>query len=82
MAKTKKKDSFGLASLVLGVLGIILFLTPGVGIICGILAIHFSGKQQKIGMTEQAKFGKITGIIGLIISSLYLILVLFFFGFF
>ena len=59
-----------MGSLVLGILSIIMFMAPIFGIVSGILAIVFSNKQKKINYTENAKAGKITGIIGIILSGI------------
>ena len=68
-----KKDEYGKWSLVFGVLSIVLFWVSTLGIVFGVLAIIFSNFQKKIQDTENAKAGKITGIIGLVLSGLYLL---------
>lgn len=68
-----KKDEYGKWSLVFGVLSIVLFWMSTLGIVFGILAIIFSDFQKKIQDTENARAGKITGIVGLILSGLYLL---------
>ncbi len=76
MVKKKEDNTWGTWSMVLGILSIVLFMGPVIGIVSGILAIVFSNKQKKIKMTEQAKIGRITGIIGLVLSILYLIVII------
>ena len=73
MVKKKENNTWGLWSLVLGIASIILFWCPILGIIFGILAIVFSNKQEKISYDGNAKAGKITGIIGLILSIIFLV---------
>lgn len=73
MAKKKVDNTWGLWSLILGIASIVLFWAPILGIVSGILGIVFSNKQKKIADNGNAKVGKITGVIGLVLSILYLI---------
>lgn len=72
MVKKKENNTWGLWSLILGIASIVFCWFSLLGIISGILAIVFSIKQEKISKNRNAKVGKITGIIGLILSIIYL----------
>lgn len=69
MPAEPEKKGMSIASLVLGICGVLGCCSPIVGIICGILAIVFGvkGKQQNPDST-QAKVGFILGIVFLILS--------------
>lgn len=81
---TPKCKTFGIISFILGIwatafcwLGIFPIVGIIVGIImvvCGILAIVFSGISRKEGNFKLAKLGKVFGIIGLILSAICLII--------
>jgi hypothetical protein len=60
-SKELRPRSFGIASLVLGIVSIIL---PYLGLICGIVAIVLAKKQRKIFREPLSMAGLITGIIG------------------
>lgn len=69
--------AWGIASLVVGILGLILFLAPYIGIIFSILAIIFSRIQKrKIGDTGVSTSGFITGIVGTVLNSIMLLIVI------
>lgn len=79
------------AVLVLGILSIVVCFCYGIlGIICGIIALVLAGKDQKLykedaglytsGSYSNLKAGKVCAIIGLVISILYLIVLIFFFA--
>ena len=71
-------NSFGIASLVLGILGILFFLAPYIGIFGSILAIIFSRVQQKKQKSGLATAGLVTGIIGLIFNIILIFLIIIF----
>jgi len=59
-------NKWGVASLVCGILGIVI---PYIGLILGILAIVFSRKQKKIQPNGLATAGFVLGIIGVVIYT-------------
>jgi len=72
--KTPAKDKpngLGIASLVLGIVSIVLFWLPFIGIVMGIVGIILSGKQKKISPNGIATGGLVTSSIGLVISIIY-----------
>jgi Ni/Fe-hydrogenase subunit HybB-like protein len=79
MAKEAKKEeshksdnSFGIASVVLGILSII--FASANGIILAIIALVFASKQQKKYANSWSRAGKILSIIGIILSILAIII--------
>ena len=75
MEKQKKlTHAWGIASLILGILSLFLFLAPYFGLPLAITAIVFQRKQEKIESTGIATGGLVTGIIGIIINSAVLVL--------
>ena len=62
----------GIVSLVLGIISVVI---PILGIVTGIIAIVYSKKQKKIAPSGMATAGMILGIIGIILWSLYLLLI-------
>jgi hypothetical protein len=76
--RTQKENNYGLASIILGVMSIIL---PVLGLVCGPIAIALSEKQRKIMREAMAKTGLITGIIGIVFSlfsTMFIVTYLFF----
>jgi|WetSurMetagenome_2_1015567.scaffolds.fasta_scaffold345965_2 hypothetical protein len=73
--KNSESNGFGIASLILGILGILLFFLGG--FILSILAIIFSVVQKRKSSNGMATAGLILGIIGLAIGVLCVILVFF-----
>ena len=65
-------NSFGVASVILGILSIV-FLSFN-GLILGIIALVFATKQQNRNPNKWGRVGKILSIIGIILSVLILIL--------
>ncbi len=65
-------NSFGVASVVLGILSIV--FASLFGIVFGIIAFVFSNKQQRIFKNKWSKWGKILSIIGIISSILAIII--------
>lgn len=79
--KIKMTTSWGIASLVLGIIGLLLFLAPYIGLFLSILAIVFYGVQKKYHSTGMALGGLVTGIIGVVINAILLIFVVGLFSF-
>jgi hypothetical protein len=67
---------FGIASFVCGLLSILLWFAPYIGLPLGILGIIFSIKQRKINSTGLATAGLILGIIGIVIDTLIIFIIL------
>ena len=81
MAEAAKKNGIATASLVLGILSIVLFLASWVAVILGILAIIFGVvAKNKIKADPElpgagaAKTGLITGIIGIVLAIVVIVL--------
>lgn len=72
----EKSNKYGIAALTLGILSLVLFLMPYIGLPLAILAIVFAAKQNKTNATGQASAGYILGIIGIVLNSIMLIFVL------
>lgn len=67
--------AWGTASLVLGIVGLCLFLAPYLGIVLSILAVIFYGRQKRLELTGQATAGLVLGIIGIVVNAIMLIFV-------
>ncbi len=78
----KRIDTPGIASLVLGIISIVLcFLLPFVGLICGIIAIVMAHVSKKhYGPNGFEKAGRICGIIGIILFVVAIILIILLLG--
>lgn len=72
--KEEKGNGFGIASLVLGILGIVMFF--GFGIVFAILALVFAIVQRKSYKNGIATAGLVLGIIGIVINSIYIIFII------
>ncbi len=64
----KESNGYGVASMVLGIISILFFYIPFLGLICGILGIIFYNQQKKAFTDGITTAGLITSIIGLILS--------------
>jgi flagellar biosynthesis protein FlhB len=73
MAEEIKSNSYGIASFVLGILSIVLFLAPYISIFLGILAIVFARIQEKTYKNSQSTAGFICGIIGTVLAVIMLL---------
>ncbi len=74
MSKEEIKDnSFGISSVILGILSIV--ISGGNGIILGIIGLFFSLKQKKISKNKWSKAGLILSIIGIILGIVAIIVV-------
>ena len=71
----KETSAWGVASLVLGILGLIMFLMPYFAMVFSILAIVFYGVQKKYKSTGCAMGGLVTGIVGVVINAVMLVMV-------
>jgi 1,4-dihydroxy-2-naphthoate octaprenyltransferase len=74
MARKEDKIGNGIASFVLSLFSIILFLFFGIGILPGILALIYSDKQKKIKQTGLGQAGFVMGIIGIVINSFWVLI--------
>jgi hypothetical protein len=86
-AQAPQGNGMATASLILGICSIVLFWLGWIGIICGVLAIIFAvvaknkiKANPSVGGAGSAKAGLITGIIGIAITLLFIILFLFIFA--
>lgn len=68
-------NGFGIASLWCGIIGLVLFVAPYIGIFLSIIAIIFSYQQHKIFNTNSATAGKALGIVGVIINVIVLLII-------
>jgi len=68
--------SWGIASLVMSIIGLLLIFAPYIGIFCSILGVVFYGIQKKHRHTGLATAGLVIGIIGVVINSIMLIFVI------
>ena len=74
-----KSNGYGVASMTLGILSILFSWLPfisALALIAGVLAIIFAVMQKKAAPNSMATAGLVTGIIGLIFSTLWTILYL------
>lgn len=79
-----------IAVLILGISSLALVCGYGIGIVSGIIALVMAGKATKLynenptmyteGSMKAIKAGKLCGMIGLILSALWLIIIIFFYG--
>jgi hypothetical protein len=79
-AAARKKDASGrkgLASLILGIAGLLLFVVPYVGLLLSGLALVYARAQKTAKPTKPATAGYILGIIGVSLNVLLLAFVLF-----
>lgn len=70
--KRKKIISWGVASLILGIVGLLLVMLPYIGLIYSILALIFQGVQRKYNPTGLATAGLVLGILGTIFNTIIL----------
>jgi hypothetical protein len=75
MAK-KEGNGYGIAGLVLGILGILVFIIPFFNLLMPILAIVFAVKQRKQSSNGVATSALVLGIVGLVIAVIYDILLI------
>ena len=80
--KAKQSNAWGIVSLVLGILSLVLVFAPYFGILLAIAAVVFYGIQKKHESTGAAVAGLITGIIGIILNVIMLIFVIGFLAYF
>lgn len=72
----KESKAWAVASMITGILSILLFIMPYFGLPLSILAIIGASKQKKIVENGMASAGNIMGIIGVVINSIMLIILL------
>ncbi len=75
---THSSNSYGIASLVLGIVSIVLSWVPLIGLIAGILGIIFYTQQKRIFPNSISTSGFITSIIGIVLSAIYFLFLIFF----
>lgn len=68
-------NGFGIASLWCGIIGLVLFVAPYIGIFLSIIAIIFSYQQNKNLNTGSATAGKVLGIVGVIVNIIVLLII-------
>jgi hypothetical protein len=75
MAVHTTENSFGAASVILGIVGIALalFSSPVAGIALGIVGLVFSYKQEKYGKNRWSKSGRILGIVSIAVAVFVII---------
>ncbi len=71
--EVKKRSPYGTAALTLGIMSIVFFIYPYMSISCGILGIVLGNKGVKMVYSKLASAGKVTGIVGIISTSLVLL---------
>ncbi len=71
-AKTASQG-FGIAGLVLGIVGLVLFWFPFLGIVCSILAVIFYFVQRRRSPSGMALAGLILGIVGFVVNVLMIL---------
>ena len=67
-------NSYGIASLVLGIVSIVLCWVPVLGLASGIVGIIMAVKQRKISSNGITTTGLITSIVGTALSAIYMII--------
>ncbi len=67
-----QNTGWGIASLVLAILSIVLVLIPFVGIVMSILALIFYKVQREDHPTSVATAGMIIGIIGFVLNAIFI----------
>jgi len=77
MGKEDTSVGFGVASLVTGIIGFVLFLMPYIGIFFSVIAIVLATVQQKRYKTGLATGGLVIGIIGAVSNILWILMIVF-----
>jgi len=65
------KEGLGIASLVLGIAGIIFFWIPIFGLACGVVGIVFAAKQRQKTFSGITTAGFVLSIIGTVFSAMF-----------
>ena len=75
MKKKKISTIWGNTSLTTGIIGLVLFLAPYIGIFLSIFAVVSASQQNKIESTGNSNAGRVLGIIGIVINSIILLII-------
>ena len=70
MGKREKTNSWGIASLILGIFGILFIIVPIIGLLCSIFAVVSYRLQKKHGSSGVATAGLVMGIIGIVVGTI------------
>ncbi|MDO8555641.1 MAG: DUF4190 domain-containing protein [Nanoarchaeota archaeon] len=73
----EKSNGCGVASLILGIAGLLFFWVPILGLSCAIIGLVCSARQKKIMPNGLATAGLVLSIIGLVFSAIFTIIGLF-----
>jgi len=65
------KEGYGIASMVLGIISILMFWIPYIAPACGITGLVLASKQKKHFKTGMGSAGLVLSIIGTILSALW-----------
>lgn len=72
-----ERTGYSIASMVLGIVSIVLCCSNIIAIVCGILAIVFAKKENQNGIENSyTKAGFICGLIGAILATFYLVYII------
>ena len=71
----QKSSGFGIASMVVSIIGLVGFMAPYISIWLSIIAIVLSDQQRRRGQTGMGTTGLILGIIGVISNLFWLFVV-------
>jgi len=74
--ENKKSNGFGIAAMILGIVSLLLFLAPYLGLPLAVLAVVFQGIQRKKGINSYVTAGLVLGIIGIVINLMMILLVI------
>ena len=82
VVEEKPKSSNNVVSMIMGIVSIVLCCTSVVSLILGIVAVVLARKEKRNGNNDgMTQAGFICGIVGIILSSLYLIYMIIYFIF-
>jgi len=74
MKKGETDNSFGIASVVLGIISVISLSVPGV--VFGIIGLIFGLKQKKINKNKWSKAGIIINIVGIVLGIVATVIII------
>ena len=75
-AQEKTQSNYAVVSMILGIISLVSIVGPAISIPLGIVAIILSKEGRKSSQASLANVGRICGIIGLIGTSLYIIIII------